>query len=102
MSGRTTGFVLVLIPERLPIEETARALAQLDETGVRVGTLIVNRVLPASSSDAFLTARRRQERVYLNEIASRFGVYSRAEIPQLESDVMSLSALETVSRLLIP
>src|ERR671912_2282393 len=37
MSGRVTGFVLVLIPERLPIEETARALAQLDETGVRVG-----------------------------------------------------------------
>src|SRR5262245_42465144 len=34
ISGRTTGFVLVLIPERLPIEETARALAQLDDAGV--------------------------------------------------------------------
>ena len=48
MSGRTTGFVLVLIPERLPIEETARAIAQLDDAAVRVGTLVVNRVLPES------------------------------------------------------
>ena len=39
VSGRTTGFVLVLIPERLPIEETARAIVQLDEAAVRVGTL---------------------------------------------------------------
>ena len=46
VGGRTTAFVLVLIPERLPIEETARALAQLDDTGVRVGGLVVNRVLP--------------------------------------------------------
>ena len=75
VSGRTTGFVLVLIPERLPIEETARALAQLDEAGVRVGASIVNRVLPDTSSDAFLTSRRRQERVYLDEIS---GALSRA------------------------
>ncbi|MEZ5417021.1 MAG: ArsA family ATPase [Vicinamibacterales bacterium] len=72
MSGRTTAFVLVLIPERLPIEETARALTQLDETGVRIGGLVVNRVLPAHTTDAFLQARREQEQVYLDEIASRF------------------------------
>src|SRR4029453_5852404 len=66
VSGRTTGFVLVLIPERLPIEETARALAQLDEAGVRVGGLVINRVLPHTSEDAFLTARRNQERIYLD------------------------------------
>ena len=58
IGGRTTAFVLVLIPERLPIEETARALTQLDDTGVRVGGLVVNRVLPAATTDAFLQARR--------------------------------------------
>ena len=46
VGGRTTAFVLVLIPERLPIEETARALTQLDDTGVKIGGLVVNRVLP--------------------------------------------------------
>ena len=58
VGGRTTAFVLVLIPERLPIEETARALTQLDDTGVRVGGLVVNRVLPAATTDAFLSAAR--------------------------------------------
>jgi arsenite-transporting ATPase len=101
VSGRTTGFVLVLIPERLPIEETARALTQLDEAGVRVGALIVNRVLPHTSSDAFLTARRNQERVYLEEIAVRFAAQPRVQIPQLESDVYGIAALERVSRYLV-
>jgi arsenite-transporting ATPase len=101
VSGRTTGFVLVLIPERLPIEETARALTQLDDAGVRVGALVVNRVLPETSSDAFLTSRRDQERVYLNEIATRFGSYPRIQIPQLERDVYGLAALQRVSKFLL-
>lgn len=101
VSGRTTGFVLVLIPERLPIEETARALTQLDDAGVRVGALVINRVLPDTSSDAFLTSRRDQERVYLDEIATRFDAYPRVQIPQLERDVYGLAALRRVSKFLL-
>lgn len=101
MSGRTTGFVLVLIPERLPIEETARAIVQLEEAGVRVGSLIVNRVLPASSDDPFLSARRRQEAVYLAEIAQRFSSHASVRVPQLESDVYGLPSLERISKLLL-
>jgi arsenite-transporting ATPase len=97
LSGRTTGFVLVLIPERLPIEETARAMQQLDEAGVRIGGLIVNRILPGSTADAFLSARREQESVYLAEIAERFGQYPITRVPQLERDVYGLAALERVS-----
>jgi arsenite-transporting ATPase len=100
MSGRTTGFVLVLIPERLPIEETARALEQLDDAGVRVGALIVNRVLPDASSDAFLTARRRQEAQYLEEIGRRFAAHRLIRVPQLESDVYGTSALDRISAML--
>jgi arsenite-transporting ATPase len=97
VSGRTTGFVLVLVPERLPIEETARALAQLDDAGVKVGALIVNRVLPLTTCDPFLAARRAQEDVYLQEIASRFAQQERVLIPQLERDVYGLAALERIS-----
>jgi arsenite-transporting ATPase len=97
VSGRTTGFVLVLIPERLPIEETSRAIDQLDEAAVKVGALVVNRVLPETSSDAFLSARRRQERVYLEEIERRFAAYPLVRVPQFESDVYGIAALERVS-----
>jgi arsenite/tail-anchored protein-transporting ATPase len=96
VSGRTTGFILVLIPERLPIEETARAITQLDEAAVKVGALIVNRVLPQSTTDAFLAARRKQEAVYLAEIGQRFASHRQLQIPQLESDVYGVAALDEI------
>jgi arsenite-transporting ATPase len=101
VSGRTTGFVLVMIPERLPIEETARAIEQLDDIGVKVATLVLNRVLPASTEDAFLAARRRQERVYVEEIDRRFSAHRIIRVPQLESDVYGLAALDRISALLM-
>jgi len=97
MSPRITAFILVLVAERLPIEETARAAAQLDEAGVRVGALVVNRVLPASSADPFLVARREQEQVYLEEIDRRFAQIPRFRVPQLARDVHGLATLETIA-----
>lgn len=102
VSGRTTGFVLVLVPERLPIEETARALVQLDEAGVKVGALVINRVLPVTTTDSFLAARRTQEEVYLREITTRFAQQERVRVPQLERDVYGLAALERISGYLLP
>ncbi|MFN2447423.1 MAG: ArsA family ATPase [Vicinamibacterales bacterium] len=101
MSGRETAFVLVLIPERLPIEETARALAQLEEAGIRVGGLVVNRVLRRTTSDPYLLARVEQERVYLDDIARRFSTQPRTYLPQFEHDVYGRAALERLSGLLI-
>jgi arsenite-transporting ATPase len=101
IGGRTTAFVLVLIPERLPIEETARALQQLDETGIKVGGLVVNRVLPPGSSDAFFQSRRAQERIYLDEIARRFGDRPRVELPQFPRDVYGLASLEPIADALL-
>jgi arsenite/tail-anchored protein-transporting ATPase len=97
ISPRVTAFVLVLNAERLPIEETARALEQLDEAGVRVGALIVNRVLPPSSLDPFLIARQAQERVYLDEIDARFAGVPRLRVPQLPRDVHGIETLQTIA-----
>jgi arsenite/tail-anchored protein-transporting ATPase len=102
LSPRVTAFVLVLMAERLPIEETARALAQLEETGVRVGALVVNRVLPASSPDPFLVARQGQEAQYLEEIDRRFARIPRLRVPQLARDVQGLATLETIAGTLFP
>lgn len=101
ISGRTTAFVLVLVPERLPIEETARAINQLADAGVKTGALVVNRVLPEQSTDEFLTARRHQERRYLDEIADRFSQAARIYIPQFASDIYGMAALERLSGLLV-
>ena len=100
MSGRTSAFVLVLIPERLPIEETARALTQLDDTGIKVGGLVVNRVLPRETTDAFLQQRRAQEQIYLDEIARRFADRPRVYLPQFPRDVYGLASLGPVAEAL--
>jgi arsenite-transporting ATPase len=101
LSPRVSAFVLVLVAERLPIEETARAIEQLAEAGVNVGGLVVNRVLPATSPDPFLQARHAQEQVYLDEIDRRFAKHSLVRVPQLPSDVHGVKTLEHLSRILM-
>jgi arsenite-transporting ATPase len=101
LSPRVCAFVLVLVAERLPIEETARAMEQLDEAGVTIGGLVVNRVLPDTSPDPFLRARHEQEQIYLDEIDRRFKSRARVRLPQLPSDVHGLSTLEQIAGRLV-
>jgi arsenite-transporting ATPase len=112
MQHNFTGFVLVVIPERLPIEETARAAEILRESNVNVCGVVVNRVLPdyldsPSTSlgsgpstglgpSGFYEARRKQEQIYVDEIKRRFSAYPLTWIPQFETDVYGLENLERV------
>jgi arsenite/tail-anchored protein-transporting ATPase len=100
LSPRVSAFVLVLVAERLPIEETARAIDQLVEAGVTIGGMVVNRVLPATSPDPFLRARHDQEQIYLDEIERRFSKHARVRVPQLPSDVHGVETLEHLAEIL--
>jgi arsenite/tail-anchored protein-transporting ATPase len=100
LSPRISAFVLVLVAERLPIEETARAIDQLTDAGVTIGGLVVNRVLPESSPDPFLRSRHDQEVIYLDEIEKRFTRYARVRVPQLPSDVHGITTLEHLAEYL--
>lgn len=100
MSPGITAFVLVTIPERLPIEEAFRSLETLAEVGIEIGQVIVNRVLPAHATGEFYEARRRQEATYLEEIDRRFAKLPRLRVSQLDSDIHGLASLERVSELL--
>jgi len=97
MQHNFTGFVLVLIPERLPIEESARAARILRESNINVCAILVNRVLPDNVEGEFYQARRRQEQVYRDEIVRRFEGFPVAWIPQYETDVYGVKNLERIS-----
>src|SRR6185295_19814471 len=97
MHHNDTGFVLVLIPERLPIEETVRAANLLRETNVNVCGVVVNRVLPDLADGSFYLSRRQQEQTYRDEIVRRFEGYRLHWVPQFETDVYGLQSLERVS-----
>jgi arsenite-transporting ATPase len=100
LSPRISAFVLVLVAERLPIEETARAIEQLQDAGVTIGGMVVNRVLPETSPDPFLRSRHDQEQIYLDEIDRRFTRHARVRVPQLPSDVHGVKTLEHLAEFL--
>jgi arsenite/tail-anchored protein-transporting ATPase len=93
---RRTAFVFVLIPERLPILETRKAVAALDRYDIPVGAVIVNRVLPPGAEGAFLERRRERERGYLDEIQEAFGHHPLFHLPLFETDVHGIAALREV------
>jgi arsenite-transporting ATPase len=91
-----TAFVLVLIPERLPILETERAVEALGRFHVPVTALVVNRILPEGSLGPFLEQRRAQEAEYLEQIRNRFRALPQVRVPLFAKDVGGLAALREV------
>jgi arsenite-transporting ATPase len=89
-----TTFYLVLIPERLPIEETARTLRTLTENGIVVGGLVVNRVLPHVPEGEFMRARLEQQSEYLREIEERF---RKQRIIHVEQDARDVTRREQLA-----
>lgn len=90
-------FWLVMIPERLPIEETARADATLRGQGLVVAGLIVNRRLPDHADGSFLVARRDQQRSYEGEIAARFPDRLLITVEQRPRDVAGFDDLDALA-----
>src|SRR5438552_14394279 len=56
MQHNLTGFVLVRVPERRPIEKTLPASGSLRGSNMNVRGIIVNRILPENLSGAFYEA----------------------------------------------
>jgi arsenite-transporting ATPase len=98
----STIFNLVLLPERLPIEETHSAITGLDRLGIPVQALVVNQyILPeVIEGNRFLAARARVQKLYLAEIEERFGKLIMSRLPLLDRDVSELSTLRQVGEML--
>jgi arsenite-transporting ATPase len=97
MDRARTSFALVTIPERLAIEETVRAEELLSDTGVDIGGLIINRILPDNLEGDFYHSRKAQESTYLEEIDRRFRRIPRVRVRLLPRDVYGLESLSRIS-----
>ncbi len=98
----TTAFLLVLIPEKLPILESRKAAAALRKHKVPLAGVVVNRVLPPGPLGDFLESRRAQESAYLDEIERDFGRLPRIRVPLLPTDVEGVDALRKILEHLTP
>jgi arsenite/tail-anchored protein-transporting ATPase len=77
---------LVTVPERLAVLETVRAAGALRETGLRLGSVVVNRVFPAGDHP-FLAARARRQQQELDEVARQLPDLPRVVLEHRAEDV---------------
>ncbi|OPY31783.1 MAG: putative arsenical pump-driving ATPase [Methanomassiliicoccales archaeon PtaU1.Bin124] len=98
----TTAFNLVLLAEKLPLEETARAVKDLKGFGIQVPSLIINLVIPPESlqGNQLLTRRSENQARYLGEIAKRFDQKAIMTVPLLDRDVQGLESLRSIGHVL--
>jgi len=93
-----TLFVPVLTAEKLSILETERMVGELEESGIRISALFVNRILPPHIGDDFLRKRKEREMKYLEYIADRFSRYRIVTVSLREGDVRGLSDLRDLAQ----
>ena len=93
-----TAFILVLIPEKLPILESEKTLDVLRRHKVPVAGIVVNRVLPEAPLGDFLESRRAQQAEYLERVDRGFAKLPRVRVPLLSRDVEGFEALREVAR----
>jgi arsenite-transporting ATPase len=97
-NGRISAFTLVLLPEKLPVEETARAIRDLSAFGIDVPSLIVNEIIPPESIEGnpFLRKRRNFQEKHIAEIEERFKDRAFRQVPLLEADICGLETLRQI------
>lgn len=94
LDGEVTGFIFVLNPEQLPIEETKNAIEMLDQYHLHVRTLIVNRVLPTEETGKFFEQRKAYEAQHMKRIKEEFSDKQLIFVPFFSHDIINLEQLE--------
>lgn len=100
LDAKLTAFLLVVIPERLPILESEKALRVLNRFQVPVAAMVVNRLLPSDPEGWFLKRRKEQETQYLREIDHKFAALPRHHVPLLERDIHGPMAIQQIAKCL--
>lgn len=95
---KTTAFIFVLTPERLPILETERAVKALQTQNIPVAGLIVNRVMPAIQDTPFWHSRRQQQDKHLIELQQRLPHQARCHVTLQADDIVGLDALSAMGQ----
>lgn len=80
-------FAFVLNAERMPIEETKKAVKLLRGYGINVSTLVVNKILPDTLDSAFWAHKKVKEQNYLKEIKEEIRGEIIYEVPLFQEDM---------------
>lgn len=91
-------FIFVINAEKLPIDETVKAINILEKYNITVGGIIVNKLLPDNMKDEFWINKKEQETKYINIIKETFKNKEIYTIPLLKDD-MRADNIGTISEM---
>lgn len=97
-----TAFFMVLIPEKMAILDTDRALAMFKRLGIEMSGLIVNQIYPVEllekpNLSPFLRNRIAMQQGYLAEIREKFGDVVVGAVPMYEREPKGLEMIARAS-----
>jgi arsenite-transporting ATPase len=95
-----TAFFWLLLPEILSVEETKDGVRALEQAGIPVAELIVNRLTPPHPGCTRCAARRRAERAAVAALRKALPDYGVRLVPALAREPRGVTALRRVGRLL--
>ncbi len=96
LASDRTSFNFVLIPEKMSILETDRAIEAVDDFDIPVGTLYMNKVLPRNDECEFCSARFSIQQQNIEDAENRFDATIH-EIPMLKQEVQGMDSLQELS-----
>ena len=99
---KKTAFFMVMVPEKMAILDTERALRMFEELGIRLSGVVVNQVYPRElledpNTPEFLKNKIVSQQRYLEEIKEKFGEYVTAIIPAFDREPKGFEMLKLVS-----
>lgn len=99
---RRTAFFMVLIPEKMAILDTERALTMFESLDLNLSGVVVNQVYPPALAQKpgvseFLKHRIQMQKEYLSDIKTRFGDRVAAVVPMYPREPKGLAAISTVA-----
>ncbi len=98
--GATTTIRLVTNPEKMVIKESQRALTYLSLFGFVVDMVVMNKVFPAEAATGYLQEWLGIQAGHLAEAERSFAPLPVVHVPFQRREVVGLSSLEDLSRLL--
>ncbi len=98
-----TAFFMVLIPEKMAILDTDKALEMFKALDLQLSGIVVNQVYPPDlannpKTSEFLRHRVEMQREHLTEIKKKFAELVVAVLPMYPKEPKGMQMIETVSR----
>ncbi|MGD9567711.1 MAG: ArsA family ATPase [Sedimentibacter sp.] len=87
MDDKLLSFIFVINAEKLPIDETIKAINILEKYNISVGGIIVNKILPDNMLDDFWKNKKEQEQKYMDIIENTFKDKKIFKLPLLQEDM---------------